>query len=50
MILKCKCKNEYQDEKHGKQNRVFNEMLREKQSNPQEYRCTVCGNVKTEKG
>ena len=45
MILKCSCKNEYQDKEHGSQNRVFNKLAEEK-GHPQQYRCTVCGNVR----
>ena len=39
-ILKCNCKNEYQDEKYGKFMRVCNKLF-----NKEEYRCTVCANV-----
>lgn len=40
MILKCKCKSEYQDQKLGKGNRIHNET---KKLN--EYRCTVCASM-----
>ena len=46
MIKKCNCRHEFQDEKYGKGNRVYNKLLPER-GKPQEYRCTVCGNVKT---
>lgn len=39
MLYKCTCKNKYQDDKYGKNIRVFNKM---KQDIPQKYRCTVC--------
>ncbi len=45
-ILKCSCKHEYQDKKYGKGNRVHN-ALASKSGRLQEYRCTVCGDVKT---
>jgi len=38
MIKKCDCKNEYQDEKYGKGNRVYNKTTRG-------ARCTVCQKV-----
>ncbi len=40
-IKRCDCKNEYQDRRYGKKNRVHNE-----RSNKQGYRCTVCGKEK----
>lgn len=36
MIGKCTCKHEYQDQKHGKGNRVFNKTMKN------DYRCTIC--------
>jgi len=36
-ILKCSCQNSYQDEKYGKQMRVFN------QKKDGSLRCTACG-------
>ena len=46
MIKRCTCKNEQQDKMYGKGNRVHN--LKEKvHGRAQEYRCTVCGSVKT---
>lgn len=38
-IIKCTCKNEYQDEKYGKGMRVHNSTF-DVQKNG--YRCTVC--------
>lgn len=38
MIKFCTCKHEYQEKKHGKGKRVFNEMAEKGK-----YRCTVCG-------
>lgn len=38
----CSCKHDYQDEKYGKAIRIFNPTGKDN-----EYRCTVCGNVKT---
>jgi len=46
MIKFCSCKHEYQDKEYGKNNRVHNE-LAPKSGHPQEYRCTVCGRVRT---
>lgn len=37
-IMVCTCKNEYQDKKYGKQQRVFNEAIKG-------WRCTVCEKV-----
>lgn len=42
MILKCNCKNKFQDEKYGKGMRVHNKMKEE----TKKYRCTVCSNEK----
>lgn len=43
MIAKCDCKSEYQDKKHGGQNRVHTEG---KSGNV----CCVCGKKKDKKG
>jgi hypothetical protein len=40
-IMKCYCKNSYQDKIYGKGKRVFNSMFA-----PNFYRCTVCGQGK----
>ena len=48
MKLKCKCDHKGQDELHGKNVRVHNPLKR-KQSEPQKWRCTVCGTVREEK-
>ncbi len=46
-IYKCTCKHEYQDEKYGKGNRVFNFAVKAKEIGGSEgWRCTVCGNVR----
>ena len=37
-IIKCSCKNEFQDKKYGKNRRVANDTQKEGV-----YRCTVCG-------
>ena len=34
-IMKCSCKNDFQDKEHGKGERVFNETTKG-------FRCTVC--------
>jgi len=39
-IIKCNCKNEYQDKKYGENMRVHNSTVKEN-----EYRCTVCSKV-----
>jgi hypothetical protein len=39
-IKHCTCKNDYQDERYGKYQRVFNEMKDGK------HRCTICGSEK----
>jgi hypothetical protein len=39
MILKCTCKNEYQDKEYGKNKRVHN---RTEKVEGKMYRCTVC--------
>ena len=38
-IIKCNCKNDYQDEKYGKNMRVHNSTADTKKNG---YRCTVC--------
>jgi len=43
-ILKCSCKHDYQDERYGKNMRLYNLMLKDGKDNG--WRCTVCGNVK----
>lgn len=40
MILKCTCKNEFQDKKYGRGMRVHNPTAKDKQ------RCTVCETLK----
>lgn len=47
MILKCNCKNKYQDEKYGKDYRVHNPM-KVTGTQAKKYRCTVCGSVREE--
>lgn len=46
-ILTCTCKNNYQDEVHGKQKRVFNHAP-SKGAKPNRYRCTSCKLERTE--
>lgn len=48
-VIKCNCKNEYQDKKYGHGNRVHNSTADVLKSG---YRCTVCGkeNKPTERG
>ena len=41
-IIKCNCKNDYQDEKYGKGMRVCNSTLDPVKTG---YRCTVCGQL-----
>lgn len=41
--IKCNCKNQFQDDRYGKNIRIGN-----KTSNGQ-YRCTVCGTVRDAK-
>jgi hypothetical protein len=41
MILKCICKNDFQDKTYGKDNRVHNPI-----KDPNKFRCTVCKNEK----
>lgn len=38
-IMKCNCKNDFQDKKYGKKNRLFNRTIKG-------FRCTVCGSDK----
>ena len=38
-IIKCNCKNDYQDEKYGKNMRVHNTTI---DIHKNGYRCTVC--------
>lgn len=45
-VKKCTCQNEYQDNKYGKGMRVHNP-VKQKTSGPKQYRCTVCGDVKS---
>ncbi len=40
-ISVCTCSNKYQDDKYGKQQRVFN-MTQKKSGYDHIYRCTVC--------
>jgi len=44
IILKCNCPHEFQDKEYGLQKRVHNAL--KKKESQQQYRCTVCGNVK----
>ena len=46
MILPCKCAHEFQDARHGSHKRVHNP-IKICPDVDQEYRCTVCGSVKT---
>ena len=41
VIKQCNCKNDFQDEKYGKGNRVKNETTK-KSGADTVYRCTVC--------
>lgn len=45
MIMKCECKNEYQDAKHGAGMRVHNEAAK-----GTKLVCTVCESTKTLSG
>ncbi len=40
-VKKCNCKNDFQDERYGKGNRLHNERGGKNRGS---YRCTVCGN------
>lgn len=44
MILPCKCKNDYQDQKYDKGNRVHN--VGTKNKDRPVRTCTVCGDKK----
>jgi len=46
MILKCTCKNDYQDAKYGIGNRVMNPAGKDSARRSVKYRCTVCGKEK----
>lgn len=48
MIFQCNCKNETQDRLYGSGKRVHNPC--KKEGKTVGYRCTVCGNVKDDKG
>ena len=39
-IIKCECKNEFQDKRYGKGRRLANQT---KKSDGKVFRCTVCG-------
>lgn len=41
IIRPCNCKNEFQDNTYGKQNRVWNHAPG-KGAKPKRYRCTIC--------
>lgn len=45
VILKCKCKHDFQDERYGKQQRVHNKANKASGTDQHAYRCTVCSNV-----
>ena len=45
-ILKCTCKNSYQDAKHGHGRRVHNK-TKKGADGANIYRCTVCGSEKS---
>jgi hypothetical protein len=42
VILPCVCRNEYQDARYGKGNRVFNFGPKASMAKGEGYRCTVC--------
>lgn len=42
MIIRCDCESNFQDQKYGKGNRVFNPTMK-----PNIYRCTICMKPKT---
>ena len=49
MIMKCNCKDDYQDRKHGRGKRVHNLMKLTVEG--QKARCARCGDIKhVEKG
>ena len=41
-VLKCTCKNDYQDRVYGKGRRVMNYTTKSKSNDTAVYRCTVC--------
>ena len=41
MLIKCTCKNDYQDKKYGEQVRVMNK-TEKKSGDKVVFRCTVC--------
>ena len=41
-IMSCTCTHSFQDKKHGKGRRVFNQM----KGDPPRYACTICGTQK----
>lgn len=43
-IIKCACKNEWQDARYGSGMRVANR-LKPVKDKPAQYRCTVCARV-----
>jgi hypothetical protein len=45
-LLRCTCKNDFQDKTYGAGVRVHNP-LKTVNGKPQEYRCTVCLKVRT---
>jgi hypothetical protein len=52
MLLKCECVHEFQDRKYGVGMRVHNTMNNGKPlagTTTKQYRCTVCGRVRTGK-
>uniref|UniRef100_A0A6M3LPZ1 Uncharacterized protein n=1 Tax=viral metagenome TaxID=1070528 RepID=A0A6M3LPZ1_9ZZZZ len=46
-ILFCTCENEYQDKLYGAHKRLCNSKKPKNQNQPNEFRCTVCGTVKS---
>ena len=44
VIKRCSCKHEWQDKRYGAGKRLMNAL--KKGTGPQEYRCTVCTNVR----
>jgi len=46
MIYPCSCKNEFQDTKYGKGNRLHNPCKSLSKEKDMGIRCTVCGLVK----
>lgn len=49
-VFLCKCSNSYQDSVYGKGNRLHNGMQLQdlKPDATKKWRCTVCGNVRSE--